>query len=81
MTAHKHRQADAYPVLRFDIGEAARILRMSRAQLYNRIHQGSIRCQKDGARTYITRPELERYVIACNRPRLGPSAQLIRLEH
>jgi Helix-turn-helix domain len=53
------------PVLRFDISEAARILRMSRAQLYNRISDGAITPQKDGARTYITRTELERYVASC----------------
>jgi hypothetical protein len=38
---------------------------MSRAHLYNRIHDGSLKPQKDGARTYITRAELERYVQAC----------------
>ena len=53
------------PELRFEIAEAARILRMSRAQLYNRIQQGTICPQKDGARTYVTRTELERYVNAC----------------
>ena len=53
------------PALRFEVPEAAQILRMSRAQLYNRIHEGSIRPQKDGARTYITRAELERYVESC----------------
>src|SRR2546430_15527303 len=37
------------------ISEAAQILRMSRAQLYNRICEGTIKPQKDGARTYITR--------------------------
>src|ERR1700730_8383259 len=56
------------PNLRFAVSEAARILRVSRAFLYNRIHQGSIRAQKDGARTYITQAELERYVESCNRP-------------
>jgi len=50
------------PNLRFEIVEAARILRMSRAQLYIRIHEGSIRVQKDGMRSYITHTELERYV-------------------
>jgi hypothetical protein len=49
------------PVLRLQIGEAARMLRTSRAQLYNRIGEGMIRPQKDGARTYITRSEIERY--------------------
>jgi hypothetical protein len=53
------------PALRFDIAEAAQILRMSRAQLYNRICEGTIRPQKDGARTYIIRDELERYVESC----------------
>lgn len=48
--------------LRFDIAGAARILRFSRATLYNRISSGAIRTQKDGRRTYITRAELERYV-------------------
>jgi Helix-turn-helix domain len=57
--------AHPLPELRFEISEAARILRMSRAQLYNRIQQGSINPQKDGARTYLTRTELERYVNAC----------------
>ena len=54
------------PALRFDIAEAAQILRMSRAQLYNRICEGTIRPQKDGARTYTTRAELERYVDSCS---------------
>jgi len=55
----------ALPSLRFEVSEAAQILRISRAQLYNRIHDGSLKPQKDGARTYITRAELERYVQAC----------------
>ena len=55
------------PVLRFEVSEASRILRMSRAQLYHRIGEGAIRIQKDGARTYITMGELERYVEACDR--------------
>lgn len=54
------------PALRFEIIEAARILRMSRAQLYKRIHHGALMPQKDGARTYITQAELERYVESCN---------------
>jgi excisionase family DNA binding protein len=57
---------DALPPLRFEVVEAAQILRMSRAQLYNRIQDGSINPQKDGTRTYITRAELERYVEACS---------------
>jgi len=53
------------PNLRFEVSEAAQILRMSRALLYNRIHDGSLKPQKDGARTYITGAELERYVRGC----------------
>jgi excisionase family DNA binding protein len=53
------------PSLRFEVSEAAQILRMSRAQVHNRIHDGSLKPQKDGARTYITRADLERYVQAC----------------
>jgi excisionase family DNA binding protein len=56
---------DTLAALRFEVIEAAQILRMSRAQLYNRIHDGSISPQKDGARTYITRAELKRYVESC----------------
>ena len=61
------------PVLRFEVTEAAQILRMSRAQLYNRIQEGTIKSQKDGARTYFTRDELERYVKRCDSP--GPSVK------
>jgi hypothetical protein len=68
MTARNHPIDTApltLPTLRFEIFEAARILRMSRAQLYIRIQEGCITPQKDGARTYITRSELERYVESC----------------
>jgi hypothetical protein len=64
--AHVEPVPDPLPALRFEIREAARILRMSKAQIYIRINEGSIKPQKDGARTYITRPELERYVESCN---------------
>jgi len=50
------------PQIRFDITEASRILRLSRASLYERIRLGEIRTQKDGRRSYITAAELERYV-------------------
>jgi hypothetical protein len=43
--------ADALPRLRFEVVEAAQIERMSRAQLYNRIQNGSINPQKDGRHT------------------------------
>ena len=61
----------ALPALRFDVPEAAHILRMSRAQIYIRIGEGALRAQKDGARTYLTRDELERYVKCCGA--LAPS--------
>jgi excisionase family DNA binding protein len=53
------------PVLRFQLDEAKNILRISRSHLYKRIAEGAIKPQKDGARTYISRRELERYVEAC----------------
>lgn len=62
MATREHEIGMNLSPLRFAVAEAAKILRMSRAQLYNRINEGSIRPQKDGARTYITRSELERYV-------------------
>ena len=68
MTARARRRESPrtpLPNLRFEIVEAARILRMSRALLYTRIQEGSIKVQKDGARTYITQVELERYVDSC----------------
>ena len=65
MIVRTSRSTDQLLSLRFEIAEAASILRMSRAQLYNRINEGALRPQKDGARTYITRIELERYVAAC----------------
>lgn len=57
--------ATPLPALRFEVPEAAQILRMSRAQLYNRIGEGALHAQKDGARTYISLAELERYVATC----------------
>jgi excisionase family DNA binding protein len=59
-----HQPVGELPQLRFEIIEAARILRMSRATLYERIRAGEIKAQKDGRRRYITAPELQRYVLA-----------------
>ena len=56
------QQTDSLPQLRFDIPEATRILRLSRATLYERIRAGLIKTQKDGRRSYITAEELQRYV-------------------
>jgi hypothetical protein len=60
------------PALRFEISEACHILRMSRAHLYHRIGEGAIKIQKDGARTYITTGELERYVKSCDAREVVP---------
>jgi hypothetical protein len=80
MVARRHVRVEPVPeplpALRFKIGEAALILRMSRAKLYTRIQEGSIKPQKDGARTYITRPELERYVESCNASHDHPASRL-----
>jgi helix-turn-helix protein len=57
--------ASSLPALRFEVYEAAHILHMNRAQLYNRIHEGSLNRKKDGGLTYITRGELERYAASC----------------
>jgi excisionase family DNA binding protein len=59
-----HQPVGELPQLRFEIIEAARILRMSRATLYERIRAGEIKAQKDGRRRYITVVELQRYVLA-----------------
>ena len=56
------QQTESLPQLRFDILEAARIIRLSRATLYERIRTGQITTQKDGRRTYVTGEELQRYV-------------------
>ena len=54
------QQTDSLPQLRFDIPEVARILRLSRATLYERIRTGELMTQKDGRRTYVTAEELQR---------------------
>jgi excisionase family DNA binding protein len=53
---------ESLPHLRFEITEAACILRISRATLYERIRSGVIAAQKDGRRTFITVAEPHRYV-------------------
>jgi excisionase family DNA binding protein len=55
-------QLDPRPQLRFEISEVARVLRISRATLYQRIRERRITIQKDGRRTFITGSELQRYV-------------------
>jgi excisionase family DNA binding protein len=59
-----HQPVGELPQLRFEIIESARILRISRATLYERIRAGEIKAQKDGRRRYITAVELQRYVLA-----------------
>lgn len=58
--------AEPLPQLRFEIIEAARILHMSRASLYERIRAGDLKAQKDGRRRYITTVELQRYMASKN---------------
>lgn len=55
-------QTATFTPLRATIDEAASVLRISRAFLYQRIAGGEIHVQKDGKRSYISRVELERYV-------------------
>ena len=64
MQISKESSNPGLPHLRFDVLEAARILRLSRAALYERIRSGSIKVQKDGRRTFVTAAELQRYVSA-----------------
>lgn len=59
------QSAHSLPALRFEIVEAAQILRISRALLYQRITNGAIKVCKDGRRVFITAAELNRYVAAC----------------
>lgn len=56
------QSSESLPQLRFDIPEVARILRISRATLYQRIRTGAIKIHKDGRRTFVTAEELLRYV-------------------
>lgn len=53
---------DSLPQLRFEIAEVAKILRISRATLYQRIRDRRIAIHKDGRRAFITSNELLRYV-------------------
>lgn len=54
--------SEPLPQLRFEITEAARILCISRATLYQRTRGGSIAVQNDGRGTFITATEIHRYV-------------------
>lgn len=57
-------QSDSLPQLRFEISEAAQILRLSRATLYERIRRGAIKTQKDGRRSFVSSEELHRYIVS-----------------
>ena len=46
----------------FTIGEAAHVLRISRALLYKLIRKGRIKAVKVGARTIVRGAELERFL-------------------
>ena len=60
------------PPIRLEISEAAEVLRISRAYLYQKIKAGSIVAVKDGGRTFINVDELRRYAAAA--PRLTTAA-------
>jgi hypothetical protein len=71
------------PHLRFEIMEAARILRMSRATLYERLRHGELRAQKDGAggtsppsSCSATSPPRPR-VAGCQSPTVLPCVQVV----
>lgn len=51
--------------LRFTVEETLQLLKLSRSAIYQRIAAGALRTTKDGARTFITRGEIERYLTAC----------------
>jgi len=61
--------AAAVAVARFKprntIPEACEVTGLARATLYARIKAGLLRVTKDGARTFISGAELERYLAAC----------------
>lgn len=48
--------------LRVGIVDAARVLGISRAQVYKHITAGILRPQKDGKRAFVSIAELERFV-------------------
>ena len=47
------------------VRETCAILRLSHATLYDRIKSGRLHVTKDGARTFVTRAEIARYLAAC----------------
>ncbi|MDP9019090.1 MAG: helix-turn-helix domain-containing protein [Candidatus Eremiobacteraeota bacterium] len=53
---------ESLPQLRFEIPDAAKILRISRATSDELLNSGLITVQKSGRRTLITESELRRYV-------------------
>ncbi len=55
-------KAETLPNFRYEISEAARILRLSRATVYARIREGLLKTRKDGRRTFILADELRRYI-------------------
>jgi hypothetical protein len=49
---------------RMTIPEALQVLKISRAAFYERAANGLIKIVKDGARSFVTGEELERYLAA-----------------
>jgi excisionase family DNA binding protein len=50
---------------RYPVKEAFDMLGLSNATGYRRVREGLLRIVKDGARSFITAAELERYLAAC----------------
>lgn len=50
------------PVLRFKPEECFQILKISRPLFYRRVAAGAIKTQQDGALTFVSLEELQRYV-------------------
>lgn len=59
-------QAAAGLPLRNTIDETCHILKLSRATLYQRIRAGLLQTTKDGARTFVSGAEIERYLSRCS---------------
>jgi excisionase family DNA binding protein len=63
--------------LRHTIDEAAELLRISRASLYDRIRRGLLLVVKDGGRTFVLGSEIDRYLVA---PSSVPSGSVMPLQ-
>jgi excisionase family DNA binding protein len=60
---------------RYPIDEAAKLLGVSRAYLYQRASSGVLRLTKDGTRSFVDASEVDRYVAACAAPPASAAAE------